>query len=275
MSEAQDLQLVGLGAPLLTDDGPLQPVTDGDWDVNDGYPDDQWVGGGSTPREVSHTCANSHFQDLESLDYDHIVNTFSRSDVKNNGLKRSVFGYTGKTLTRWVLALLTGILCGVCAYVISQVKAFIVNSRHSLLFELPEDGGDMVPSGANCVAVTLFNMFLALIAGLAVTYVAPRAAGSGIPEVKAYLNGVHIPQHLSMRTLIVKIVGTILGVASGLAMGQEGPLVHIGAIIGSGLTRGHKRISIPCLGIDRRFKWGMGMKFRNDSDRRGAPSTRP
>ena len=42
------------------------------------------------------------------------------------------------------------------------------------------------------LAFLFFNMGFACMSGCLVSYVAPLAAGSGIPEVKAYLNGVRI-----------------------------------------------------------------------------------
>ena len=63
------------------------------------------------------------------------------------------------------------------------------------------------------------------------------AIGSGIPEVKSYLNGVRVPKVGNTITLVTKIFGTILSVSSGLVVGPEGPLVHIGAIVGQGLTK--------------------------------------
>lgn len=107
-----------------------------------------------------------------------------------------------------------------------------------------------------CVLVT---------AVLLVTF-GPAAAGSGVSMVMAYLNGIHVPKLLSFKTLMVKIVGTILTVhsprdpkstlpawvfcngwfadlrfrvaqvASGLPLGPEGPLVHIGVRIAIGTT---------------------------------------
>ena len=56
--------------------------------------------------------------------------------------------------------------------------------------------------------------------------------GSGIAELMGYFNGIHIPNFIGVRTLIVKIVGTSLGVAASLAIGKEGPLAHIGACVG-------------------------------------------
>lgn len=48
-------------------------------------------------------------------------------------------------------------------------------------------------------------MVLATCAGVLCAYVAPAAAGSGIPEVKAYLNGVDAHSILAPSTLFVKV----------------------------------------------------------------------
>ena len=75
------------------------------------------------------------------------------------------------------------------------------------------------------------------ISSLLCLYVSPEAIGSGIPEVKAYLNGVRVKRFSSLRLLIVKFVATILSISSGLAIGKEGPSIHIGAIIGAFCTK--------------------------------------
>jgi chloride channel 7 len=53
------------------------------------------------------------------------------------------------------------------------------------------------------------NFVLTLFASIITAFIAPAAAGSGIPEVKAYLNGVDAPGIFSFRTLVVK-VGNLL-----------------------------------------------------------------
>ena len=50
-----------------------------------------------------------------------------------------------------------------------------------------------------------FNVCLVMVAALLCVYIGPSAAGSGIPEVKAYLNGVDTPNIFSIKTLIVKV----------------------------------------------------------------------
>lgn len=48
----------------------------------------------------------------------------------------------------------------------------------------------------------------------------PVAAGSGIPQIKCYLNGVIIPRAVRIKTLFVKVVGVMLSVIGGLAAGK-------------------------------------------------------
>lgn len=50
------------------------------------------------------------------------------------------------------------------------------------------------------------NFGLTLFASLITALIAPAASGSGIPEVKAYLNGVDAPGIFSWRTLLVKVL---------------------------------------------------------------------
>lgn len=50
------------------------------------------------------------------------------------------------------------------------------------------------------------NVILAASAAALCAYIAPAAAGSGIPEVKAYLNGVDSHSILAPSTLFVKVL---------------------------------------------------------------------
>ena len=49
------------------------------------------------------------------------------------------------------------------------------------------------------------NLALLLFATVITAFVSTAAGGSGIPEVKAYLNGVDAPDIVSLRTLVVKV----------------------------------------------------------------------
>lgn len=77
----------------------------------------------------------------------------------------------------------------------------------------------------------IYSVILASCAGVLTVYIAPGAAGSGMPEMMGTLNGVKYPDVLSGRVLIIKTIGVILAVSGTLCVGKEGPLAHIGAII--------------------------------------------
>lgn len=65
--------------------------------------------------------------------------------------------------------------------------------------------------------------------------VAPEAAGSGIPQVKAALGYANMP--LNLRVAVAKLFGTMLALGSGLSLGRQGPTVQIGAALAAQLSR--------------------------------------
>lgn len=66
------------------------------------------------------------------------------------------------------------------------------------------------------------NLLPVLIGAILVSYVEPVAAGSGIPQVKCYLNGIKVPRVVRIKTLAVKTIGVICTVVGGLAGGKVG-----------------------------------------------------
>jgi len=52
------------------------------------------------------------------------------------------------------------------------------------------------------------------------------AAGSGIPNVKCYLNGIQMPGLMSLKTLVAKAGGIVLSVSGGLACGKVNVIVR-------------------------------------------------
>lgn len=93
-----------------------------------------------------------------------------------------------------------------------------------------------------------------------VAFVEPVAAGSGIPQVKCYLNGVKIPRVVRFKTLLVKSIGVVCSVVGGLAGGKEGPMIHSGAVVAAGISQGKSTT------FNRDFK--VFNYFREDHEKR-------
>lgn len=72
------------------------------------------------------------------------------------------------------------------------------------------------------------------LAGWLVAVLGPETAGSGIPQVKAVL--AYVPMRLNLRVAIVKLLGTILTLGSGLTLGRQGPTVQVGAALAAQLS---------------------------------------
>ncbi|KAG5469379.1 hypothetical protein LSCM1_02596 [Leishmania martiniquensis] len=72
----------------------------------------------------------------------------------------------------------------------------------------------------------------------------PQCVGSGIPEVRAYLNGVSYPMINSTSVLVAKIVAVVFTVASGVCTGHYGHLTLAGAMLGAQLLK--RRHGVRC-----------------------------
>ncbi len=107
-----------------------------------------------------------------------------------------------------------------------------------------------------------FSMFFVSVAGV-LCYIEPAAAGGGISEIKAFLNGVNLSQVINLPVLITKLVGMCFAVASGLPIGKKGPIIHVGACVGHVVSKGN---TLNPYGYDT--SWDKFQDFRNDRSNR-------
>lgn len=189
---------------------------------------------------------------IESLDYEINENDLFKHDWRSRS-KVQVLQYI---FWKWTLAFLVGLLTGLIATFINLAVENIAGYKILAVVHFIENKRYLT----GLVYFTGANLLLTLFASVLCVCFAPTAAGPGIPEIKAYLNGVDTPNMFGVTTLIVKIFGSIGAVSAGLDLGKEGPLVHIGSCIASLLGQG---------GPDNyRLKWRWLRYFNNDRDRR-------
>ncbi|EEB16605.1 Chloride channel protein, putative [Pediculus humanus corporis] len=171
---------------------------------------------------------------FESLDFDICENHLLIQELRSKGFKFII----KKDISRWFIFCFIGIFTAIIAAFID----IAVNELTAFKFKNIKKYIDTCISKQCLYQPYLiwiaFNVLFVLIGSIIVTYIEPVAAGSGIPDIKCYLNGVLIPRLVRIKTLVVKVLGVILSVVGGLSVGKEGPMIHSGSIVGAGISQG-------------------------------------
>jgi hypothetical protein len=111
------------------------------------------------------------------------------------------------------------------------------------------------------LAFLSYQVCFAMMASVFV-WIEPVSGGSGIPEIKCFLNGIDLPHVVRLKTLLCKVVGVTFSVAAGLPVGKEGPMVHSGSVVAAAISQGKSRF----WGVDTSFS--KFSDFRNDREKR-------
>ena len=111
--------------------------------------------------------------------------------------------FLSETFWAWVVAALIGIVMGCLSYSVSLAYNQLLYYRQKWTHDHAYFGNGLakawaIYSGSSVVVTAL---------GAAVTYWQPLSAGSGIPDMKTYLNGVQVRGLLSLPVLIAKMTG--------------------------------------------------------------------
>ena len=161
------------------------------------------------------------------------------------------------TVWKWVLVVLTGILIAFVGGLVAVFTEALTDWKLETCYKLMEEKD----SGAAFFAYQFMTLFLVLCAG-ALCWKEPAAAGSGIPEIKAYLNGVNLNSVVRIPVLVAKVFGMCFSCASGLPLGKEGPMIHAGSIIGAAVSQGNT------ISIGYNNSWTVFQDLRNDHIKR-------
>jgi chloride channel 7 len=224
-------------------------------------------GGGGAAHEDSGMHVHSHVHHMteeekllmysyEGLDYDLPVNTLRRKR-QNEDLK----GNSTDNILRWLIYAAVGTITGCLAFVLSRMVTILSKWKFDAI---RQDIADDKLAGPFFLWMLISGGFV-LIATFLVAVVEPVAGGSGIPEIKGYLNGTNYLRFLKIKTLFSKAIGVVFSVSGGLIIGKEGPLVHSGAIIAANISNSTWVNTWSCW-TPRIRKWLN--HFRNDRDKR-------
>ena len=134
----------------------------------------------------------------------------------------------------WVAYTIIGVCTGLTTAVLMHMEAFLVHEKRHITNLVI--GGEDNQLFSGWAFFTGGSVLLAFLASCLTVFYGPGATGSGITELIAYLNGVNYPKLLSFESLFTKIFGVLFAVVGNLCVGKEGPMAHIGAIIGASVA---------------------------------------
>uniref|UniRef100_W5L433 Chloride channel protein n=1 Tax=Astyanax mexicanus TaxID=7994 RepID=W5L433_ASTMX len=190
-----------------------------------------------------------------SLDYDRCINEPYVEVLEGLDNKKA----KKYEAVKWMLVFAIGVSTGLIGVFVDFFVRLFTQLKFRLVGQSVEECSENGCLALSLVELLAFNMAFVFIASILVL-IEPVAAGSGIPEIKSYLNGVKIPGIVRLRTFLCKAVGVLFAVAGGLFVGKEGPMIHSGAIVGAGLPQFQ---SITFKKIRFQFPY-----FRSDRDKR-------
>eukprot|EP00040_Diaphanoeca_grandis_P030627 m.181449 g.181449 ORF g.181449 m.181449 type:complete len:832 (+) comp32066_c0_seq2:159-2654(+) len=136
---------------------------------------------------------------------------------------------------RWVFCFLIGVTTAVAAFLIDFIVEIMTKFKYDRVRKYIVCTDDCESPVIGIAIMSGVNCGLVMVAAILCAYFAQCAAGSGIPEIKCFLNGIRYPGWLDLKTMMVKMFGVLFSVGATMPVGKEGPMIHSGAIIGAGL----------------------------------------
>lgn len=132
----------------------------------------------------------------------------------------------------WVFLFILGTLMATISFLIDNIVLICFGGRMYL-----QDNLGQFHWGLQLFSWVVIPTLLVIFSAAFCQWMAPSAAGSGIPEMKTILRGVVLKEYLTWKTLLAKMVSLAAALGSGLPLGKEGPVMHMASIVATMLTK--------------------------------------
>jgi len=152
------------------------------------------------------------------------------SSASLEGFKPGALSVPGYLM--WISIGLTALCVGVVNFVMVLVDSQFVSWKFNWLQEQIIHDGILGASH-----FIWFSVWPIAISAAICMYISPIIRGSGLPEIKGYLNGYDIPGLFVLGQGWARIVCMIFVVFANLPVGREGPMVLIGGMVGHHISR--------------------------------------
>ncbi|KAI2649742.1 Chloride channel protein ClC-Kb [Labeo rohita] len=135
----------------------------------------------------------------------------------------------------WYCYALLGIITALMSFFMDMTVAKLLNAHQWLYGCL---------KGHHLLQFLCWTLYPACLCALSTSFahsICPFSAGSGVPEARAILLGIDMPDYLSLSNLFAKLFGLICTLASGstVFLGKVGPFVHLSIMVGAFMSRLH------------------------------------
>uniref|UniRef100_A0A8D3DMA4 Chloride channel protein n=1 Tax=Scophthalmus maximus TaxID=52904 RepID=A0A8D3DMA4_SCOMX len=178
---------------------------------------------------------------FQSLDYDNIENQLFLEEER----RMSYMGFRCLEISRWVVCGLIGFLTGLIACFIDIAVEELAGIKYQVVKENIEKFTEVGGLSISLLLWAVLNSAIVMMGAIIVAFFEPIAAGSGIPQIKCYLNGIKIPRVVRLKVN---------------ARTHEGPMIHSGAVVAAGVSQGRST------SLKRDFK--IFEYFRRDTEKR-------
>ncbi|ODV63402.1 uncharacterized protein ASCRUDRAFT_73271 [Ascoidea rubescens DSM 1968] len=195
---------------------------------------------------------NKHYENYSQIDWPYEYQS-QRYIAQSSPGSKSLFN----RIEKWLIIFLAGTLIGIITSCIDLSSKWVYDIRTGYC----KDGFYLTKSNCclgfaldECTSWNNWNEYLRLSNSSFLSYLinfsiyivtsiflcstavilvnkAPFSIKSGLIEIKLILSGLILKKFLSLKVLLIKSIGLILVVGSGLWIGKEGPLVHISCCI--------------------------------------------
>lgn len=128
--------------------------------------------------------------------------------------------------------ILVGMATGAVVSIFRYILGYADDVRNALISSAKESIGGLI------IALLVLAMLLTI--SFLCLKREPLTSGSGIPQVKAEING-YVNAKWG-RVLLLKFIGGICSITAGLSLGREGPSIQLGAMTGKGIAVSFEKI---------------------------------
>ncbi|NXV10838.1 CLCB protein, partial [Cepphus grylle] len=163
---------------------------------------------------------------------------------------------------RWLLMGLIGTAVGTLGFFIHQIIDSLIKLKWDLVENYLQVSKRKQDGNIHMTRLCAlgFGLAMVVLSSGSALFICPAGSPCGLPEIIGYLNGTSIRHLFNIKAFLGTFVSCVLAVASGLFCGPEGPMIHLGALLGCGLSQ----LQSDTLGIHL----PIFTRFRNSADKR-------